>query len=118
MSVKSHPDLTVIEGDVVNSADMQRCHDALGGVDLVHHLAAINGTKWFHEAAMDVIDVNVNGTLVALRHALEWGALSLPPHLKPMVKTSACRFVRKTSADFHRLRTISALFLRREQIPR
>lgn len=73
-AVKSHPDLTVIEGDVANPADMQRCHDALGGVDLVHHLAAINGTKWFHEAAMDVIDVNVNGTLVALRHALEWEA--------------------------------------------
>ena len=73
-AVKSHPNITVIEGDVVNPADVQRCHDALGGVDLVHHLAAINGTKWFHEAAMDVIDVNVNGTLVALRHALEWGA--------------------------------------------
>ncbi|MEC7989193.1 MAG: SDR family NAD(P)-dependent oxidoreductase, partial [Candidatus Thermoplasmatota archaeon] len=73
-AVKSHPDLTVIEGDVANPADVQRCHDALGGVDLVHHLAAINGTKWFHEAAMDVIDVNVNGTLVALRHALEWEA--------------------------------------------
>lgn len=73
-AVQSHPALTVIEGDVIKPADMNRCHDALGGVDLVHHLAAINGTKWFHEAAMDVIDVNVNGTLVAIRQALEWKA--------------------------------------------
>ena len=37
-------------------------------------MAAINGTKWFDEAALDVIDVNINGTLVALRKAREWGA--------------------------------------------
>ena len=72
--VISHPSLTVIEGDVVQPSDLQRCYEALGGVDLVHHLAAINGTKWFHEAAMDVIDVNINGTLVALRQALAWEA--------------------------------------------
>ena len=73
-SVASHPSLTVIEGDVVLPSDLQRCYDALGGVDLVHHLAAINGTKWFHEAAMEVIDVNINGTLTALRQALAWNA--------------------------------------------
>ena len=73
-SVSTHPSLTVIEGDVILAEDLQRCHDVLGGVDLVHHLAAINGTKWFHEAAMEVIDVNVNGTLVALRQALAWEA--------------------------------------------
>ena len=73
-SVKDHPCLTVIEGDVVKPSDLQRCHDALGRVDLVHHLAAINGTKWFHEAAMEVIDVNVNGTLCAVRKATAWGA--------------------------------------------
>ena len=73
-SVSAHPSLTVVEGDVVQADDLQRCYDALGGVDLVHHLAAINGTKWFHEAAMEVIDVNINGTLMALRKALGWGA--------------------------------------------
>lgn len=72
--VISHPSLKVIEGDVVQPSDLQRCYEALGGVDLVHHLAAINGTKWFHEAAMDVIDVNINGTLAALRQALTWEA--------------------------------------------
>ena len=73
-SVDSHSLLTVIEGDVTKPADLQRAFDALGSVDLVHHLAAINGTKWFNEAAIDVIDVNINGTLAALRKAMEWGA--------------------------------------------
>jgi len=73
-AVDSHSSLTVIEGDVMKPDDLQRAFDALGGVDLVHHLAAINGTKWFNEAAIDVIDVNINGTLAALRKAMEWGA--------------------------------------------
>ena len=72
--VADHPSLTIVEGDVRESEVLQSCHDALGGVDLVHHLAAINGTKWFHEAAMNVIDVNINGTLATLRKAAEWGA--------------------------------------------
>ncbi|RJU95813.1 MAG: SDR family NAD(P)-dependent oxidoreductase [Candidatus Poseidoniales archaeon] len=73
-SVMDHPHLTVVEGDVTVDDDLERCAQALGGVDLVHHLAAINGTKWFDEAAIEVIDVNINGTLVALRKAQAWGA--------------------------------------------
>ena len=63
-----------VEGDVTSEDVLARCAEVLGGVDLVHHLAAINGTKWFHEAARKVIDVNVNGTLVALSMAERWGA--------------------------------------------
>lgn len=74
LSVADHAHLTVVEGDVTTPDDLERCAQALGGVDLVHHLAAINGTKWFDEAALDVIDVNINGTLVALRKAMAWGA--------------------------------------------
>lgn len=66
--------LVFMQGDVTNHDDLQRAYDALGGIDLVHHLAAINGTKWFHEAATMVIDVNVNGTLSALQCAKAWGA--------------------------------------------
>lgn len=73
-SVVDHSHLTVVEGDVTVEDDLERCAVALGGVDLVHHLAAINGTKWFDEAAIEVIDVNINGTLVALRKAMSWGA--------------------------------------------
>lgn len=73
-SVSQHTHLTVVEGDVTVEDDLDRCAQALGGVDLVHHLAAINGTKWFDEAALEVIDVNINGTLAALRKAQTWGA--------------------------------------------
>ena len=73
-NVKDHPHLRIVEGDVLHETDLQRCYEVLGSVDLIHHLAAINGTKWFHEAAIDVIDVNVNGTLTALRKAIEWDA--------------------------------------------
>jgi len=65
---------TFVEGDVTSLDDLKRCADLLGGVDLVHHLAAVNGTKWFHEAARNVIDVNVNGTLATLAMAEKWGA--------------------------------------------
>ncbi|RJU96732.1 MAG: SDR family NAD(P)-dependent oxidoreductase, partial [Candidatus Poseidoniales archaeon] len=58
-----HEGLVVVEGDVCLAKDLETCHAAFGQIDLIHHLAAINGTKWFHEAAMRVIDVNINGTL-------------------------------------------------------
>lgn len=66
--------LVVIEGDVRVGEDLDRCAAALGGVDLIHHMAAVNGTRWFHEAPLKVIDVNINGTLAVLRKAEEWGA--------------------------------------------
>ena len=66
--------LVVIEGDVTVSADLDRCAAALGGVDLIHHMAAVNGTRWFDEAPLKVIDVNINGTLAVLKKAVEWGA--------------------------------------------
>ena len=46
----------------------------LGGLDLIHHLAAINGTKRFHEQADLVIKTNVNSTHVALSLAQEQNA--------------------------------------------
>ena len=50
-------------GDVRDVDDLDACVEAMGGLDIIYHLAAINGTKWFHEAAHSVIDVNINGTL-------------------------------------------------------
>ena len=52
-----------IHGDVRDVDILDSAVDSLGGLDLVYHLAAVNGTKWFHEAAHSVIDVNINGTL-------------------------------------------------------
>ena len=94
-AVKSTPDITVIEGDVVNPADMQRCHDALGGVDLVHHLAAINGTKWFHEAAMDGSMSTSTAPWSPFAMHLNGGRFVLASSPKPTVKTNACRSWRR-----------------------
>ena len=69
-SLQEHPEFQFMQGDV---RDIDRLDDAieqLGGVELIYHLAAVNGTKWFHEAAHSVIDVNINGTLRTLELAM------------------------------------------------
>ncbi len=42
--------------------------------DIIHHLAAINGTNRFHNEADLVVDVNVNGTINAINIAKRTGA--------------------------------------------
>ena len=69
-ALEGHTNFTFIQGDVRNIEALDACVEALGGLDLVYHLAAINGTKWFHEAAHSVIDVNINGTLRTLELAM------------------------------------------------
>jgi len=69
-SILDSDNFALYAGDVRDVDDLDACIDALGGVDLIYHLAAINGTKWFHEAAHSVIDVNVNGTLRTLELAM------------------------------------------------
>jgi UDP-glucose 4-epimerase len=59
-----------IEADVRDIESLDQSVELLGGLDIVFHLAAINGTKWFHEAAHSVIDVNINGTLRTLELAM------------------------------------------------
>ena len=73
-AVQDHPHFQFMQGDV---RDIDRLDDAiehLGGVELIFHLAAVNGTKWFHEAAHSVIDVNINGTLRTLELAMAHNA--------------------------------------------
>ena len=81
-SIVDHDGFTLYIGDVRDVDDLDACVDLLGGLDLVYHLAAINGTKWFHEAAHSVIDVNVNGTLrtleVAMAHDAKYVFASSP----------------------------------------
>ena len=72
--VDANPNFRFVEGDVVNEDDLARCVDEFDGLDLIHHLAAVNGTKWFHEAARAVIEVNINGTLRTLALAEQCGA--------------------------------------------
>ena len=59
-----------IHGDVRDVDVLDSTVESLGGLDLIYHLAAVNGTKWFHEAAHSVIDVNINGTLRTLELAM------------------------------------------------
>ena len=69
-SIRDHPNFQLMLGDVRDIDRLDDAVEALGGVDIVFHLAAVNGTKWFHEAAHSVIDVNINGTLRTLELAM------------------------------------------------
>tara|TARA_B100001287_G_scaffold255053_1_gene238899 strand:+ start:2350 stop:3249 length:900 start_codon:yes stop_codon:yes gene_type:complete len=58
----------LVTGDVRNQEDWEEaCRDFQP--DVIHHLAAINGTRRFHNEADLVVDVNVNGTRMALEYA-------------------------------------------------
>lgn len=61
-------EITLLEGDATQATIYQGIKDA-SSIDIVYHLAAINGTKWFHEEARMVMDVNLNSTLRALEFA-------------------------------------------------
>ena len=69
-----NPKAIFIDGNVCDYSVLTAAVKELGGVDLIHHLAAINGTKWFHEAADAVISVNINATHRAIELALEHDA--------------------------------------------
>ena len=62
--------ITFIEGDACVSTTYEMISDP-SSVDIVYHLAAINGTKWFHEEPRMVMDVNLNSTLRSLEFAEE-----------------------------------------------
>jgi len=59
-----------VEGDVRSVDDWNRVFSE-HSPDVIHHLAAINGTRRFHKEADLVVDVNVNGTRNALLYAKE-----------------------------------------------
>ena len=62
--------ITFIEGDACDTSIYETIPNP-SGIDIVYHLAAINGTKWFHEEARMVMDVNLNSTLRSLEFAEE-----------------------------------------------
>ena len=65
-----HERFHFMQGDVRDIERLDEAIEHLDGIDLIYHLAAVNGTKWFHEAAHSVIDVNINGTLRTLELAM------------------------------------------------
>ena len=60
--------ITLLESDVCQASSYDSIPDP-SSIDVVYHLAAINGTKWFHEEARMVMDVNLNSTLRAIEFA-------------------------------------------------
>ena len=60
--------IAFIEGDACVSKTYEMIANP-SSVDMVYHLAAINGTKWFHEEPRMVMDVNLNSTLRSLEFA-------------------------------------------------
>ena len=57
---KGMDDYYLLMGDASNRDLYERAADKLGGVDCVYHLAAINGTRWFHERPDFVVQVNLD----------------------------------------------------------
>lgn len=60
--------ITLLESDACKASSFDLIQDP-SSIDVVYHLAAINGTKWFHEEARMVMDVNLNSTLRAIEFA-------------------------------------------------
>lgn len=79
---KGSPGYYYVKGDARDIDVLEKCVDTMGGLDVVFHLAAINGTRWFHERADTVIEVNINSTITALeladRHAARFVFTSSP----------------------------------------
>ena len=64
----------LLMGDASNRDLYEKAADKLGGVDCVYHLAAINGTRWFHERPDFVVQVNLDTLRVALDFAITRGS--------------------------------------------
>lgn len=63
--------ITLIESDASVASSYGLIKDP-SSIDVVYHLAAVNGTKWFHEEARMVMDVNLNSTLRAIEFAEQY----------------------------------------------
>ena len=63
-------DITFIHADACESSAYNQILEPQT-IDIVFHLAAINGTKWFNEEPRMVMDVNLNSTLRSLEFAEE-----------------------------------------------
>jgi nucleoside-diphosphate-sugar epimerase len=67
-------DVEIIRGDV---RDYPTVRKACEGVEVVYHLAYVNGTRFFYEIPERVLDVAVRGTLNVMDAATEAGARRL-----------------------------------------
>ena len=63
----------LVQGDVRLFSDWEKACDGFNP-EVIHHLAAVNGTRRFHKEADLVVDVNVNGTRMSLKAAKKYGS--------------------------------------------
>jgi len=71
---KGMDDYYLLMGDAAVRDIYEKAADKLGGVDCLYHLAAINGTRWFHERPDFVVQVNLDTLRVALDFASTRGS--------------------------------------------
>ncbi len=65
--IMNHTNFTFIEMDLTHQEHVKSFFPS---ADICFHLAAINGTLFFHEKALDVISSNISMTMNVLRHCL------------------------------------------------
>lgn len=58
-------DVCLIEGDIINPNDLKKIPN---DIDIIYHLAAVNGTKYFYDVPEKVLQVNLKGTM----NLMEW----------------------------------------------
>ena len=63
--------VSILDADACLSSSYQQISTP-ESIDIVYHLAAVNGTRWFHEEPRLVMDVNLNSTLRSLEFAEEY----------------------------------------------
>lgn len=66
-SLAVHPQIEPIAGDVLNHAQMMDC---MAGMEVVYHLAYINGTKFFYTIPGKILEVGIIGTHNVLQACL------------------------------------------------
>ncbi len=70
---KLMPDFHLVMGDCSKPEILEKAEEKLRGVDVIFHLAAINGTKYFHERPDLVAKVNINTTDAVIEFATGMG---------------------------------------------
>lgn len=86
------PRLEVVEGDI---RELDACHDACAGVDVVFHLAALGSVPGSIERPAETIDVNVRGTANVFAAARDAG-------LRRLVYASSSSVYGDSTADVKR----------------
>lgn len=67
-AARTSPHFHFVNGDILNTSVLQ---EAAKGCNIIYHLAAINGTKYFYEVPQLVLGVNIAGTENVLKVAQE-----------------------------------------------